>query len=987
MKRPTFHAGIRAGAPFAGPQLPNADLSRQPEGRVAHRRAQGLKLTGLTLACLLGSLLGAAPLCAQPADPRPFPAIEAGMHTANITRIAVDAAGRYAVTASYDKTARVWELSGGKLLQVLRVPVGENQEGKLYAVALSPDGRLVALGGFTGPDGPDQHIYLFDRASGRMVGRIGGLPDVVLSLAFSPDGRRLAAALGTNGIRLYAAEAPWRELGRDAVYGDASYSVDFDRRGRLVATSLDGKLRLYDEHLKPLVAPRTVPGGERPFFARFSPDGRRIAVGFDDSTAVSVVSGEDLKLLYRVDTRGADNGDLSKVAWFADGETLYAAGRNSLDDGQNPVRAWPQQGRGPMQTWPVATDNVMDLQPLADGRLVYGTGNPAWGVLDARGHRLVQQTPPILDHRGNYDEFRVSAAGDVVEFEQETWREGRWQASLARFDLAARRLERGVSPLAGLHAPRTEGLALTDWQGTTRPRLAGQPLALQQYEHSFSLSVSPDGQRFALGAEWAVYLFDQQGHMLWRKPTPGIGWLVNLSADGRFVVAALGDGSLRWYRTDDKGSEALALFVHADGERWVLWTPEGFYDAAPGADDLIGYRLNQGRDQAGEFVASGRLAKQFYRPDLIARRLAGDEAGIAAAVREVGDVRQVLTAGLRPEVTLLSDTTAESAGEYELKLKVQARSGGVGQVEIRINGAALEGRTSPPTGGMLSQRLSLAPGRNVITAAVYDRANKQASEPVQAVVTVQPSGVKPTLHVLAVGVTNYRDGTLAKGMRFAADDAVAFARTLKRHGLAEVEAVTEPVLLTDQQATRERIVGELEAFAHKVRPADLFVLYLADHGTSLEAGEYYYLPWGLRYTGQAAIEEQALSGPQLRALLARINATKTLVVLDSCSSGAFTRLRLAGRDLGDKGSIDRFARLSGRVVLAAAGDQRMALESPDNQRGIYTGALIRGLQGTADTSRNGLVEVGELADFVEAEVARALGSVRVVTVAGPDRIC
>lgn len=926
----------------------------------------------LTLACLLGGLVAVAPLCAQPTDPRPFPAIEAGMHTAMINRIAVDAAGRYAVTASDDKTARVWELSSGKLLQVLRVPVGENQEGKLYAVALSPDGRLVALGGWTGHPGLGANIYLFDRASGRMLGRIGGVPTVVNHLAFSTDGHRLAAALGGgNGIRLYAAEAPWRELAGDTNYGDSSYSVDFDHRGRLVATSWDGKLRLYDEHLTPLVAPRTVPGGERPFFARFSPDGRRIAVGFDDSTAVRVVSGDDLELRYPVDTRGADNGDLSKVAWSADGETLYAAGMNVLGDGQTPVRGWPQQGRGPMQAWPVATDNVMDLQPLADGRLIYAASDPAWGVLDARGHRLVQQPPPILDHRGNYDEFRVSAAGDVVEFQQKTWRDGRWQSRLAHFDLAARRLERGVSPLAGLHAPRTEGLAVTDWEHTTHPRLAGQPLALSaQYERSRSLAVSPDAQRFALGAEWAVYLFDHQGQMLWRKPTPSVAWLVNLSADGGFVVAALGDGSLRWYRTDDEGSEALALFVHADGERWVLWTPEGFYDAAPGADDLIGYHLNQRRDQAGEFVASGRLAKQFYRPDLIARRLAGDEAAMAAAVREVGDVRQVLTAGLRPEVTLISDATADSAGEYELKLKVQARSGGVGQVEIRINGAALEGRTSPPTGGMLSQRLPLAPGRNVITAAVYDRANKQASEPVQAVVTVQPSGVKPTLHVLAVGVTNYRDGTLAKGVRFAADDAVAFARTLKRHGLAEVEAVTEPVLLTDQRATRERIVGELEAFAQKVRPADLFVLYLAGHGTSLEDGEYYYLPWGLRYTGQAAIKEQALSGPQLRALLARINATKTLVVLDSCSSGAFTRLQLAGRDLGDKGSIDRFARLSGRVVLAAAGDQRMALESPDNQHGIYTDALIRGLQGTADTSRNGLVEVGELADFVEAEVAR-----------------
>ena len=67
----------------------------------------------LTLACLLGGLLAAAPLCAQPTDPRPFPAIEAGMHTAMINRIAVDAAGRYAVTASDDKTSRIGSCPAG----------------------------------------------------------------------------------------------------------------------------------------------------------------------------------------------------------------------------------------------------------------------------------------------------------------------------------------------------------------------------------------------------------------------------------------------------------------------------------------------------------------------------------------------------------------------------------------------------------------------------------------------------------------------------------------------------------------------------------------------------------------------------------------------------------------------------------------------------------------------------------------------------------
>ena len=105
-----------------------------------------------------------------PASPKPFPAIEAGMHTAIIRRIAVDRAGRWAVTASDDKTARIWNLASGKLVRVLRVPLGEGNEGMLFAVALSPDGALVALGGFTGPPGEPKAIYLFNRgATGRWL--------------------------------------------------------------------------------------------------------------------------------------------------------------------------------------------------------------------------------------------------------------------------------------------------------------------------------------------------------------------------------------------------------------------------------------------------------------------------------------------------------------------------------------------------------------------------------------------------------------------------------------------------------------------------------------------------------------------------------------------------------------------------------------------------------------------------------------------------
>jgi WD40 repeat protein len=64
-----------------------------------------------------------AALHAQTAEP-PMLRIETGMHTAMIKQISVDAAERFLVTGSDDKTVRVWELATGRLLQTIRPPAG-----------------------------------------------------------------------------------------------------------------------------------------------------------------------------------------------------------------------------------------------------------------------------------------------------------------------------------------------------------------------------------------------------------------------------------------------------------------------------------------------------------------------------------------------------------------------------------------------------------------------------------------------------------------------------------------------------------------------------------------------------------------------------------------------------------------------------------------------------------------------------------------------
>lgn len=541
--------------------------------------------------------------------------IDGGMHTSVVRRIAVDQNGRMLASVSEDKTLRLWSLPSGRLWKTIRVPIEVGNEGKLYAVAVSANGKMAAIAGFTGQDWEDSFsIYVVDTSTGKMRFRIKKLPFIVNHLAFSADGLFLSAMLGESGALYVFRARDGREVAMDRGYkGSGSWS-DFSSSGKLVTASFDGFIRLYDSTFKLLVK-RKFAKHAKPYSAQFSPDGRTVAVGFLNQARVAVLSSTGLDPLYFPDVTGV-NGDLRTVAWSADGHSLFAAG-NYGNGQQRLIRWWSNQGRdgregkGEYVDLPASKGTIMHLLANPTGGVLFSSADPAIGLLDQQGFRVFMRTQPSVNFIGSRDKLLVSKDGSMVQFP--------YDVSGGRGRFSAKSLELTLNPTSssGLKPPLTQ---LADFNFSRDKKgevlmFNGTRLLLEKGEKPKSLAIASDGRFFVMGTSYYLRLYDRFGRIRWQVSTPTV-WGVNVAESGRVIVAALGDGTIRWYSVS-MGKEVLSLFPHNDKRRWVVWTPDKFYAASFSADDLIGWHKNQGKESSAEFYPVSRFREAFNRPQRI----------------------------------------------------------------------------------------------------------------------------------------------------------------------------------------------------------------------------------------------------------------------------------------------------------------------------------------------------------------------------------
>ncbi len=939
-----------------------------PLQRAARRLRQAL----LLVAAACGLALVPPAEAADPAA-EPILRVETGMHTTLIRRLVVDAPRNRLITCSDDKTVRIWQMPEARLISTLRVPIDAGHEGQLFAIAVSPDGKKVVAGGWTGWDWDGvSSIYFFDVDSGELIRRYSGFKDAISTLTWSRDGKQLIVGLqaraGLHLLRL----SDMSIVASDTEYLDKVMEVDVRQDDIIASTALDGMTRLYDRNLK-IIGRRAIPGGAKPSTLRFSPDGNQIAVGFIDVPAVTVVNTRDLSVGFTPDSAQIkDQASFTSVAWSSDGRFLYAGG-DYRGRGANPLYRWGDGGKAAAERIPLADNRITEIQQMGAGNMAFVSEDPSFGIVGPDARRIVFRGPDIIDFSDAQNHLAVSADGSLIRYPLKRGGQMAQTFSPERGGDQNLSLAPGQAPNQAVSPAllKSAEIRIDNWKNSFTPTINGKAPRLDDYEQLRSYAIAPDHKALLLGTEWALRLLDRNAGELWSVKLPAVAWAVNITANGKLAIAALSDGTIRWYRLAD-GAEMLAYFPHNNGQDWICWVPDGYYMSSVYGDNFVGWHLNRGRDLAPDFYRAVQFDRILYRPDVVAAsfRAAASTStrslapGVPGADFAIARLRDIAPPRLRLQPVQI---TFGADGRPRLILQLQGERNRLDMkdVTVFVNNIPVtpsgERRLSGQDAERFTRRIEvdLFSRVNDIRVEAFNGVSMGVAESYVDLPESTRLGAEPgNLYLLAVGVNVFPNLPKRTHLVYAASDAEEMAKTVEVRSSGYFKRVYTKVL-SDNTAIKPdaaAIQSALE-FIQQGRPADTVVIFLASHGISDAAGSYYFVP----RDAQAQDIEALGKGQKAPSLVPwtaffdalRGAAGRRLLIVDTCQARNIEG-RFEAHSLMKRSAASLFS-----LIVASKGDESSQEYAP-GKHGLFTYALINALVPESDRNGDGLVSVSEV---------------------------
>jgi WD40 repeat protein len=521
------------------------------------------------------------------------------------------------------------------------------------AVAFSPDGRILAAALYRG-------VQLWDVRRHVLLGTIPDLSGG--GVAFSPDGRTLAISTTDHGVRLWGVGRRTLEA---TLFAQASlvYEVAFSPDGRILAAGTPARgVQLWDVRRRILLG--TIVGSIRGAAQMaFSPDGRTLATGSGSFSGVELwdVNGRD-----RLETLTADIDGVGALTFSADGSTLVSG------NGDGTIGFW-DLGRTIFSAF------MSSFSP--DGKLLT-TSDGAVRLWNARQGTLTTTLPikdpglPIFSPDGR----TLAVANEKAVHLWNVRRRGS-ATMIPAHDLPGDVGSIGFSPDGRL-------LAITGTDKTVRLwDLANHKVLTTLRGHTdpvTQMEFSPDGQMLAtVGADRTIRLWDLKHHVQasvlptskGRDDTKyGMG-AAKFSPDGRTLATVSFNGVLQLWDTQRRSLLAtLAGHTQGSNDIWAIaYSPDGRTLAGAGQGKTVRlWDVNRHTAQASLTGPTEGIFDLAFSPD--GRMLAG--AGLDRSIRlwDMGQRAQYALLTSRGEPAEVGRNLAFSPDGRTLASQVQGSS-------------------------------------------------------------------------------------------------------------------------------------------------------------------------------------------------------------------------------------------------------------------------------------------------------------------------